>query len=59
MKNILTVKLDEYIHARFVKEKGTDAVPVSAIAEFLMAVESRIPLCVINGVRTRYGFSPE
>ncbi|HPS57901.1 MAG TPA: tubulin-like doman-containing protein [Spirochaetota bacterium] len=55
MKNILIVKLDEYIYARFVKDSGTPVSSAPGIAEFLRAVEPRIPSCVINGVKGKYG----
>lgn len=58
VRNILVVKLDEYISARFVRDSGTPASSLAGMTEFLRAVEPRIPLCVINTVRGRYGIMP-
>ena len=59
MKNILIVKLDEYISKKFGSGSAAPASSAAGIAEFLRAVESRVPLCVINGVKVMYGIKPE
>lgn len=58
IKNVLTVKLDGYISSRFGVINGTPG-QVSGVAEFLRALEARVPLCVIRDVKVKYGVRPE